>query len=77
MTLTSPPAAADRPGRGPGPPRSASPGQLRVERAAVYVGTGTTAVLLGDVEPPGKRRMPAVDWARGLHADAAITLGLG
>jgi methionyl-tRNA formyltransferase len=54
-----------------------APGQLRVERAAVYVGTGTVPVRLGDVQPQGKRRMPAADWARGLHADAAIRLGLG
>ena len=43
------------------------PGELRVERGAVYAGTGTTPVLLGDVQPPGKRRMPAADWARGLR----------
>jgi methionyl-tRNA formyltransferase len=59
------------------PPVALAPGQLRVERAAVYVGTGTVPVQLGDVQPQGKRRMPAADWARGLHADAAITLGLG
>jgi len=58
-------------------PAALAPGQLRVERSAVYVGTGTVPVRLGDVQPPGKRRMPAADWARGLHADAAITLGLG
>ena len=43
----------------------------------MYVGTGTAAVKLGDVQPQGKRRMPAADWARGLHADAALSLGLG
>jgi methionyl-tRNA formyltransferase len=59
------------------PPAALAPGQLRVERAAVYVGTGTAPVRLGNVQPQGKRRMPAADWARGLHADAAITLGLG
>jgi methionyl-tRNA formyltransferase len=59
------------------PPVAVAPGQLRVERAAVYVGTGTVAVRLGDVQPQGKRRMPAADWARGLHADAVVTLGLG
>jgi methionyl-tRNA formyltransferase len=82
VTLASPSApvaaqatAAD--GAAGSPEVSLAPGQLRVERAAVYVGTGTTAVRLGDVQPPGKRRMSAVDWARGLHADAAITLGLG
>jgi hypothetical protein len=31
-------------------------------------------VALGDVQPPGKRRMPAADWARGLRAS---TIGLG
>jgi methionyl-tRNA formyltransferase len=52
-----------------------APGELRVDRAAVYVGTGTIPVRLGDVQPPGKRRMPATDWARGLHADASASLG--
>jgi methionyl-tRNA formyltransferase len=59
----------------PAPPQA--PGELRVERGAVYVGTGTITVRLGDVQPPGKRRMPAADWARGLRADSAVGLGLG
>jgi methionyl-tRNA formyltransferase len=80
VTLTSPPAPVDgqETAAADGSPEvSLAPGQLLVERSSVYVGTGTTAVRLGDVQPPGKRRMPAADWARGLHADAAITLGLG
>ena len=82
VTLTGPSApAGGQPtavgGAASAPEVSVAPGELRVERAAVYVGTGTTAVRLGDVQPPGKRRMPAADWARGLHPDAAITLGLG
>jgi methionyl-tRNA formyltransferase len=44
------------------------PGELRVDRNAVYAGTGTVPVRLGDVQPQGKRRMPAADWARGLRA---------
>jgi methionyl-tRNA formyltransferase len=52
---------------GPREDGSLAPGEVRAGRNAVYVGTGTTAVLLGDVQPPGKRRMPAADWARGLH----------
>ena len=44
------------------------PGELHVTRSAVYAGTGSRPVLLGDVQPPGKRRMPAADWARGWHA---------
>ncbi len=46
---------------------SLAPGELRVDRNAVYAGTGTIPVRLGDVQPPGKRRMPAADWARGIH----------
>ena len=42
-----------------------APGELRVERARVLVGTGTVPVSLDDVQPPGRRAMPAVDWARG------------
>ena len=61
----------------PAPPQSLAPGELRIERAGVYVGTGTTPVRLGDVQPQGKRRMPAADWARGLRADSAVGLGLG
>jgi methionyl-tRNA formyltransferase len=52
-----------------------APGELRVERGAVYAGTGSRPVRLGEVQPPGKRRMPAADWARGLHADAAAHRG--
>ena len=50
------------------PPPALAPGELRVDRNAVYAGTGTVPVRLGDVQPQGKRRMPAADWARGLHA---------
>jgi methionyl-tRNA formyltransferase len=41
------------------------PGQLRVNRHGVWVGTGSRPVLLGQVQPPGKRSMAAADWARG------------
>ena len=45
-------------GGAPGGPGLAA-GELRVDRNAVYVGTGTVPVRLGDVQPQGKRRMPA------------------
>jgi methionyl-tRNA formyltransferase len=53
-------------------PVSASPdalpaGELAASRTEVLVGTGSTAIRLGDVQPAGKRPMPAVDWARGLR----------
>ena len=47
---------------------SLAPGEIRFDRNAVYVGTGTIPVRLGDVQPQGKRRMPAADWARGLRS---------
>jgi methionyl-tRNA formyltransferase len=43
------------------------PGQLEVSRRLVRVGTGTTAVQLGEVQAHGKRPMPAIDWARGVR----------
>ena len=41
------------------------PGVLSVERSAVRVGTGSQPVLLGQVQPPGKKPMAAADWIRG------------
>ena len=41
-------------------------------RTSVLVGTATTPVELGEVQPPGKRRMQAADWARGLRQQAAV-----
>ena len=71
------PAAPDASGTAAAPAPHQAPGELRIERGAVYVGTGTAAVRLGDVQPQGKRRMAAADWARGLRADSAVGLGLG
>jgi methionyl-tRNA formyltransferase len=47
------------------------PGELRATRSAVTVGTATTDVALGQVQPPGKRAMAAADWARGARLDGA------
>jgi len=44
-----------------------APGELRVSKREVLVGTGTHPVALGTVQPPGKRPMPALDWARGIR----------
>jgi methionyl-tRNA formyltransferase len=52
-----------------------APGALAVERSRVLVGTATTAVVLGDVQPGGKRAMPAVDWARGVRPEAGESVG--
>jgi methionyl-tRNA formyltransferase len=52
------------------------PGELRVTGSRVIVGTGTAAVQLGEVQPEGKRRMAAADWARGLRTSVTqLVLG--
>ena len=49
------------------------PGQIQVQRAGVRVGTGSHAVVLGTVQPPGKKPMAAADWARGARlGDEAV-----
>ena len=42
-----------------------APGELRVTRHDVLVGTASTPVRLGLVQPAGRRPMPAGDWSRG------------
>lgn len=49
-----------------------APGEVRILRSAILVGTSTTPVGLGGIQPPGKRRMRAADWARGLRQDSAV-----
>ncbi len=44
---------------------SLGPGEFRVDRCGVRVGTATAPVLLGQVQPPGKKAMAAADWVRG------------
>ncbi len=51
------------------------PGQLELGRREVLVGTGTSAVRLGEVQPPGKKPMPAGDWARGARLATDTRLG--
>ncbi|ANE80887.1 methionyl-tRNA formyltransferase [Mycobacterium adipatum] len=47
-------------------------GALEVGRRDVWVGTGSHAVALGWVQPPGKKPMNAADWARGARLDASV-----
>lgn len=46
-----------------------APGELRVAKREVLVGTATTALRLGEITPPGKRAMSAPDWARGARPE--------
>jgi methionyl-tRNA formyltransferase len=53
------------------------PGELRAGKHDVLVGTATHAVELGEVQPVGKRPMPAADWARGARLPQGAVLGAG
>jgi methionyl-tRNA formyltransferase len=69
------PGAAGLPGGAPAAPPDLAPGELHVGRRAVLVGTGSRPVRLGDVQAPGKRRLTASDWARGLHSGGPMRFG--
>jgi methionyl-tRNA formyltransferase len=56
-------------------PTDLAAGQVRAERDGIRVGTGSSAVLLGEVQPPSKRAMRADDWVRGARLDSAERLG--
>jgi methionyl-tRNA formyltransferase len=53
-----------------------APGTLEVRKQEVLVGTGTTAVRLGEVKPFGKKQMAAADWARGVRLESGTRLGV-
>ena len=61
---------------GPVTPSAAEPlppGVIRVERAGVLIGTASRPVLLGRIQPPGKKEMNAADWARGARLDESAS----
>jgi methionyl-tRNA formyltransferase len=53
-----------------------APGELDADRHQVRVGTGTHAVALGDMQPPGKQEMDAAAWARGARLEGRVRLGV-
>lgn len=48
-----------------------APGDVAFGKHDVRVGTATSDVLLGEVQPRGKRPMRAADWGRGLRIERA------
>ena len=52
-----------------------APGEVRVLKNSVWVGTATHAVLLGEVKAEGKKLMAAGDWARGVRVEPGERLG--
>jgi methionyl-tRNA formyltransferase len=54
-------------------PNPLPPGAIRADRSGVRVGTASQPVLLGTVQPPGKKQMDAAAWARGARLDESAT----
>ncbi|GAD84134.1 methionyl-tRNA formyltransferase [Nocardia asteroides] len=50
-------------------------GEIEVRKSGVFVGTSTTAIRLGQVQPPGKKMMNALDWARGARLAPGTVIG--
>ena len=61
----------------PGEADPLGPGELRVVRGGVLVGTGTRPLLLTRVQPAGKAAMAAADWFRGLRVAEGAAARLG
>lgn len=51
------------------------PGVLEVTKNAVFVGTATDPVRLGEVKAFGKKQMQAADWARGVRVASGERFG--
>ena len=51
------------------------PGEIAVNKNTVRVGTGSHEIELGEVQPQGKKRMAAGDWARGSRLEPGERLG--
>jgi methionyl-tRNA formyltransferase len=69
------PVSLDPGQAGSAAPPDLAPGELQASRNAVLVGTGSRPVRLGDVQAPGKRRMTAPEWARGLRSGGPVRFG--
>jgi methionyl-tRNA formyltransferase len=54
-------------------PNPLPPGVIRVDHSGVRIGTASQPVLLGTVQPPGKKPMDAAAWARGARLDESAS----
>lgn len=50
-----------------------APGELVTTKRSAFVGTGDGVLELLEVQPAGKRRMAAIDWARNLPAGTVLS----
>lgn len=49
---------------------SLAPGRIRWSKRAFLVGTASAPILIEKVQPPGKKMMDALDWARGARLES-------
>lgn len=47
-----------------------APGAVDWDKRSFYVGTATTAMVVERLQPPGKKMMSALDWARGARLES-------
>lgn len=55
--------------------RDLSPGEIAVDKTSVVVGCGQGALELVTVQPEGRARMGARDWANGNRIESGVLLG--
>ncbi|MFN3600642.1 MAG: methionyl-tRNA formyltransferase [Dietzia sp.] len=46
-----------------------APGRIQWDKRSFLVGTSTSPIMVETLQPPGKKMMNAVDWARGARLD--------
>ena len=51
------------------------PGELLLKEKKFYVGTATSALEIGEVQPSGKALMPASSWVNGVRLDSGERFG--
>ena len=51
------------------------PGELLLKEKKLYVGTATSALEIGEVQPSGKALMPASSWVNGVRLDSGERFG--
>jgi methionyl-tRNA formyltransferase len=51
------------------------PGELLLKEKKLYIGTATSALEIGEIQPSGKALMPASSWVNGVRLDSGERFG--
>lgn len=51
------------------------PGELLFDEKKLYIGTSTSAIEIGEVQPSGRALMPASSWVNGVRLDSGERVG--